>query len=83
VVYDYWVSKVDASGSFFEEATTYNILKDGRLEFGDDYEERHRFYKKRTFMARSHGYGFRVWLESMRLRYFIEMLFFAVNVAFF
>ena len=30
--------------------------------------------------VRPHSFTFRVWLQSMNLRYFIEMTFFLVNV---
>ena len=51
----------------------------------EDFEEKRRFYHGRdlTLDVRPHQFSYRVWLQSMSLRYFIEMAFFAVNVMIF
>ena len=76
---------MDVSGSIFENSTCYDIIKFGSLEYAQDYEQKRRFYKPRTLNneVRPHIFTYRVWFESMNLRYFIEMAFFAACVLFF
>ena len=85
VIQDTWISKVDVSGSFFENSTAYDYLKFHDLNDTEDFESQRRLYHKRNLREdiRPHGFAFRVWLESMSLRYFIEMAFFAVQVMWF
>ena len=82
VIQDTWSSKVDVSGSFFENSTAYDYLTRGKLSSNTDWESKKRLYHKRdlTLDVRPHAYAYRVWMQSMSLRYFIEMTFFAVNV---
>ena len=47
VIKDYWSSKVDVSGSILENSTCYNILKFGKVNYMEDFEEKGRFYVKR------------------------------------
>ena len=48
----------------------------------DDYEEERRFYHKRDLKndVRPHAFAYRVWFQSMSLRYNIEMAFFVLCV---
>ena len=48
----------------------------------EDFEAKNRFYHKRDLDndVRPHKYAYRVWFQSMSLRYNIEMLFFAIAV---
>ena len=82
VIKDYWQSKVDVSGSVFENSTAYSILRFSKTKYMDDNEsKRYRFYHKRDLKSiRPHRFGFRVWFQSMSLRYGIEMLFFMICV---
>ena len=82
VIQDTWVSKVDVSGSFLENSTAYDYLKFGNLSGTDDFEKNKRFYHSRdlTLDVRPHRFAYRVWYESMNLRYFIEMAFFMICV---
>jgi len=85
VIQDTWISKVDVSGSFYENSTAYGYLTFGNLNGMTDFEKRRRFYHKRDLQkdVRPHKFAFRVWLESMSLRYYIEMAFFATQVLWF
>lgn len=80
VIQDTWTSKVDVSGSFYENSTAYDFLTFKDLNDTEDFESKRRLYHTRDLREdiRPHGFAFRVWLESMSLRYFIEMAFFAV-----
>lgn len=85
VIQDTWVSKVDVSGSFLENSTAYDYLVFGNLNGNIDFEKRKRFYHKRdlTLDVRPHRFAYRVWSESMNLRYFFEMVFFCICVILF
>lgn len=85
VVKDTWSSRVDISGSIFENSTVYNFLFFNYVDSSEDFEAKRRFYHSRnlTLDVRPHKFSFRVWLQSMSLRYFIEMSFFAANVVVF
>ena len=50
-----------------------------------DFEEKTRFYKKRDLDedVRPHSLAYRVWFQSMSLRYNIEMVFFGIAVILF
>ena len=83
VIKDLWQSKVDVSGSVLENSTCYNILRFSKTKYMEDREQkRYRFYHGRDLKrdVRPHRNGFRVWFQSMSLRYNIEMLFFAICV---
>jgi hypothetical protein len=60
IIQDYWMSKVDVSGSMFENSTPYNILKFGKFEYMEDFEENRRFYHKRDYALeiRPHRFTF-------------------------
>ena len=85
VIQDTWVSKVDVSGSFLENSTAYDYLVFGNLNGNIDFEQRKRFYHSRdlTLDVRPHRFAYRVWSESMNLRYFFEMCFFTICVILF
>lgn len=82
VIQDTWVSKVDVSGSFLENSTAYDYLSFGNLSGNIDFERNKRFYHHRdlTLDVRPHRFAYRVWYESMNLRYFIEMALFVACV---
>lgn len=82
VIKDTWNSRVDVSGSVFENSTAYNFLFTDYFKSKEDFEEKRRFYQSRdlTIDVRPHRFSYRVWLQSMSLRYFIEMTFFAISV---
>ena len=83
VIKDHWSSKVDVSGNVLENSTAYNILRFSKTSYMDDNEQkRYRFYHPRDLKSgvRPHQFGFRVWFQSMSLRYNIEMFFFVVCV---
>ena len=79
------MSKVDISGSFLENSTAFDYLWFNSLESYDDFEQNRRYYHSRDLFTdvRPHRFAFRVWLQSMGLRYFIEMAFYAALVALF
>ena len=82
VIQDTWNSKVDVSGSYLENSTAYDYLWYSKLDSVDDFESKRRFYHDRdlTLDVRPNRFAYRVWFESMNLRYFIEMAFFLINV---
>ena len=82
VIQDTWISKVDVSGSVLENSTAFDYLMYGRLDSYEDFESKKRFYHKRNLEqdVRPNRFAYRVWFQSMNLRYFIEMAFFAVNI---
>ena len=82
VIKDTWNSRVDVSGSVFENSTAYNYLYYNYSSSKEDFESKRRFYHNRDLEVdvRPHKFSYRVWLQSMSLRYFIEMTFFAINV---
>lgn len=69
----------------FENSTAFNYLFVDYFKSGEDFESKRRFYDKRdlTIDVRPHRFSYRVWLQSMSLRYWIEMAFFALNVILF
>ena len=83
IMKDYWNSNTDTSGSFFEASTCYNILIS---DFGskDDYEASHRFFHSRDYTSfRPHQYVYKVYVQSMQYRFFLELLAFIVLAIFF
>lgn len=82
VIQDTWISKVDVSGSFLENSTAFDHIFFKKLESADDFESKRRFYHKRDLLEdiRPNQFAYRVWFQSMNLRYYIEMAFFLVNV---
>ena len=85
VVRDYWGSKVDVSGSLMDNSSAYNLIRYGDLRYQEDFEKRYRFYMPKNLAdkIRPHLLTFRVWAESIKLRYFIEMIIFAGLVLYF
>ena len=86
IIMNKWDSKVDTSGSIFENSIPYNMLTFYSTSYKDDFEEKRlRFYHKRDLYTdvRPHKFTFRVWFQSMSLRYRMEMIFFAIAVLFF
>ena len=82
VIQDTWISKVDVSGSFLENSTAFDHIFYKNLDSNDDFESKRRFYHHRDLQEdiRPNRFAYRVWFQSMNLRYFIEMAFFIVNV---
>ena len=77
VIQDTWISKVDVSGSILENSTAFDYIKHGYLDSENDFESKRRFYHNHNLeLVRPNGYEYRVWFQSMNLRYFIEMAFF-------
>ena len=79
IIMNKWNSKVDACGSLLENSIPYKILKFEKIDYKVDLEEkRMRFYHKRDVYldVRPHVWTFRVWFQSMNMRYKIEMVFF-------
>ena len=79
IIMSKWNSKVDACGSILENSVPYTILKFQRTNHKEDLEEkRMRFYHKRDIFddVRPHMWTYRVWFQSMSMRYKIEMIFF-------
>ena len=77
VMQEYWQSNLDASGHFLSASTTFTILThiSARLT---DCELEHRFYKTRSPKLGKHAHklSFTVVMNSMQVRYFLEMLIF-------
>ena len=79
IMKDYWNSNIDTSGSFFVNSTSHQILTVHKLAYIEDYERSHRFYVRRDpGETRSHPYLFQVYLNSMQMRYFIEIVTFSL-----
>ena len=60
-----------------DNSSCWTILRFGDLSYDEDFEFRYRFYVDRTSTTstiRPHILTFRVWCESIKLRYFIEMI---------
>jgi hypothetical protein len=60
-----------------DNSSCWTILRYGHLSYDEDFEFRYRFYVDRATTRstiRPHILTFRVWCESIKLRYFIEML---------
>jgi len=77
ILKDIWASKIDVSGTIMDNSSCWTILRYGDLGFNEDFEYRHRFYVDRhgnRNTVRPHILTFRVWCESIKLRYFIEMI---------
>ena len=68
-----------------DNSSAYTIVRYGDLRYQEDFEKRYRFYMPRNGMEkiRPHILTFRVWAESIRLRYFVEMLIYAGLVVYF
>jgi len=78
IMKDLWNSDIDVSGTILEQSTCNKILKDA------DDEMSQRFYSKRSLeKTRPHILTMRVWMESIKFRYWIEIIFFlSIAVAF-
>ena len=77
ILKDIWSSKIDVSGTIMDNSSCWTILRYGHLNYDEDFEFRYRFYVDRASTRstiRPHILTFRVWCESIKLRYFIEML---------
>lgn len=48
IMQEYWQSNLDASGSFFSDSTSYQILEHYSDRFSYDFESENRFYKPRV-----------------------------------
>ena len=79
LIKDIWASKVDVSGSLMDNSSTYAIVRHGRLSYNYDFEFRSRFYNKDYTKTNNkpHEFTFRVWAESIKLRYFVELVLYA------
>ena len=68
-----------------ETSTAFEHLMFNKLEYDEDFEIPARFYQSRDIkdVVRPHRFTYRVWHQSMNLRYFIEMTFFLVFLIFF
>ena len=78
-----WASKIDASASIMEASTTYKIFKNTNFDQVEDYEAKYTRFWRRDSKSESslpHTLNFTVWKDSMRIRYFFEMLMFALQV---
>jgi len=79
IMKDFWNSNVDASGSFFACSTCYNILTQSKLSHSEDYASSHMFYHPFNLdEVRPHEYIYKIYLQSMQQRYFIEVMLFLV-----
>jgi len=78
IMKELWNSDIDVSGTILEQSTCNKILKDA------DDEMSQRFYSKRSLeKTRPHILTMRVWMESIKFRYWIEIIFFlSIAVAF-
>lgn len=80
ILKDIWSSKIDISGHIMDNSSCFTILRYGNLSYNEDFEYRYRFYSdgrlanQNQSKARPHLFTFRVWCESIKLRYFIEMI---------
>ena len=77
ILKDIWSSKIDVSGTIMDNSSCFTILRYGDIGYDEDFEFRYRFYVDRATTRstiRPHILTFRVWCESIKLRYFIEML---------
>ena len=78
------MSKVDVSGSLLEISAPYQILVFGDFDYLEDFEVKTRFYNPKNYDdIRPHKYSYRVWFQSMSLRYFFEMALFCTCVLIF
>ena len=86
VMQEYWQGNLDVAGSFFETSTAYGVLFKSRggnfsKTQDNDYELQHRFYKGKDLdRIAPHILNFRVVLNSMQTRYFLEMVFYFMLV---
>ena len=77
IMKDYWNSNIDTTGKVMGTSTCYNILTKHHLTSLEDYERRNRFNVKREVgNMRPHPYMFKVYVISMQMRYFMEVIFF-------
>ena len=84
IMKDYWNSNIDTSGSFFNNSTCFQILTVNKLSYIEDYERTHRFYHERDVkVTRPHPYMYKVYVNSMQMRYFIEICTFSIISIFF
>jgi len=71
IMKELWNSDIDVSGTILEQSTCNKILKDA------DDEMSQRFYSKRSLeKTRPHILTMRVWMESIKFRYWIQIIFF-------
>ena len=74
IMKDYWNSNIDISGHFLNTSTAFKIITAHDLSFKEDYERQNRFYQNRSNdNIRPHPYMFKVYVQSMRLRYSFEI----------
>lgn len=75
VMQEYWQGGLDASGSILGRSTCYNILTHFGERYRMDYEHTYRFYKRpdQNSGSQPHMLSFKVYRESMQVRYFLEM----------
>ena len=76
-----WASKIDATASIMDLSTTFKIFKNTKFGQTEDYEAKYmRFYRRgtNTELFMPHTLNFNVWKDSMRIRYFFEMLIYAI-----
>ena len=77
IMKDYWGSNIDTSGDFMSNSTCYQILTVSNIGHIEDFETVNRFYSERHYKKiRPHGFMYKVYIQSMQQRYFIEVLVF-------
>ena len=78
IIQSIWEGKTDISGSLFDLSTSYNLTFVNKIAYEEDLESSSRFYHKKDIKndARPHIVTYRVWFDSMNLRYYIEMFVF-------
>lgn len=77
IMKEYWRSNIDTGGSIFEMSSTYRILTQQNAD--KEIEEKARFYKKRKIAeVRPNQYIFVVFINSMQMRYFLEVIIYIV-----
>ena len=83
-----WASKLDSSASIFEQSTSYKILNNTNFSQTDDYEAKYLRFWKRCCKSNArqgdndmpHILNYRVWKESMLVRYALETFVYSVQV---
>jgi hypothetical protein len=68
IMKELWESDIDRAGHFMDQSTCYSLLKNPNNEIA------RRFYMPRANKVIKHNsYIMRVWIESVRYRYLIEL----------
>jgi len=87
IIYDLWRSNIDVTGYFMEMSTNFKVVMQTEIGQNKDIERRERFYNWKDTEEiqgrKTHGFQFQVWVQSMRLRYFIESIVFLIFTIFF